>query len=71
MASSPAARPSGTKGVGLPVGLPVGLGLGEGDGLGLPLGLGPGLGVSTATRVAPVNIEIVPADSVVTSGEKW
>src|SRR5438876_11811586 len=46
-ASSPAAKPVGTYGVGL--GLTLGLGDGLGDGLGVGLALGVGVGLATGT----------------------
>jgi len=56
--SSPGASPGAVKG---PPAVGVGLGLGEG--LGLPLALGVGEAGATGIKLAPVNKEIVPADS--------
>ena len=61
-ANSPAANPGATSGPA--AGLPVGLGEGEG----LPLGLAVGDGDATGTTLAPVNTEIVAAESVVAAG---
>ena len=61
--SSPAANPVATSG---PVGEPAGVGLGEG--VGLPVGVGDA--GATGIKLAPVNKEIVPADSAVFAGER-
>jgi hypothetical protein len=52
------------------VGLGEGLGDGLGDGDGLPVGVGVGLVTGTGIRLAPVNIESVPVDSVVIGGDR-
>ena len=61
--SSPAANPLATSG---PLGVPAGVGLGEG--VGLPVGVGDA--GATGTKLAPVNKEIVPVDSVVFGGDR-
>src|SRR2546429_3496500 len=64
----PAANPTGTA-LGLTDGLGEGLGLGLGVGLTLGLGVAVGLATGTVIRLAPVNKESVPADSVVMGGD--
>ena len=61
--NSPGAKPGAVKG---PPAVGVGLGLGDGDGL--PVGVGDA--GATGIKLAPVNKEIVPADSVVLGGER-
>src|SRR2546427_5381232 len=64
--TSPAANPTGTA-----LGLTDGLGEGLGLGVGLTFGLGVAVGLATGTviRLAPVNKESVPVDSVVMGGD--
>jgi hypothetical protein len=50
------------------LGLGLGLGLGDGDGDGLPVGVGDA--GATGIKLAAVNNEIVPVDSVVIGGER-
>ncbi len=66
--TSPAANPTGTA-LGLTDGLGEGLGLGLGVGLTFGLGVAVGLATGTVIRLAPVNKESVPVDSVVMGGD--